>query len=160
MMLPMRACALICVLCGAGVVLAQQSAVPTNPPPPTLTAPVAVGPTNWTLRVIRAERLRTMLQHTNDFVLVDVSPRFFYQDFHIRGAMSVPEDELAQTVRDWPRQRRLVVYCLDKECESGRDAVHQLLLMGFADVILYEGGKREWHAKKYEAVGHGKLLDD
>jgi rhodanese-related sulfurtransferase len=140
----------------AGTVGAQQSASSTNPPAP----PLASAPTNWILRVIRAERLRTMLQKTNDFVLVDVSPRLYYQDFHIRGAMSVPEEELAQTVRDWPRPRRMVVYCLDKECESGRDAVRLLQTMGFADVLLYEGGKREWHARKFESVGRGKLLDD
>ena len=131
---------------------AQEFVVPTNRPP-------VAQATNLTLRVIRAELLHAMLQRTNDFVLVDVMPRLYYQDYHIKGAMSVPEAEIAATVRDWPRGRRIVVYCLDAECETGRDAAITLMSMGFSDVLLYEGGKREWRARKYEAMGKGKLLD-
>ena len=112
-----------------------------------------------TPRVISAEELRAMLSGTNDFVLVDVMPKLFFRDYHITGAMSIPEPELAATVRDWTRDRRIVVYCLDRECVTSRDAARTLLKMGFKDVLQYEGGKREWHAKKYEGTGKAKLLD-
>ncbi len=149
----MRAIFSILILLIAGMVAqAQESVVPTNPPP------VAMA-TNLTLRVIRAELLHAMLQRTNDFVLVDVMPRLFFQDYHIKGSMSVPEEEIAATMGDWPRGRRIVVYCLDAECETGHDAALALMTMGFTDVLLYEGGKREWRAKQYEAIGKGKLLD-
>ena len=151
---------------------AQESAPATNPPPvvmatneslPLVTAtnlpPSVATVTNPPLRIIRAELLRTMLQRTNDFVLIDVMPRLYYQDFHIKGAMSIPEEALAETVRDWPRRRRIVVYCLDVECDTSRDAARELMAMGFTDVLQYEGGKREWHAKKYESIGKGKLLE-
>lgn len=111
------------------------------------------------IRILTAEALREMLGGTNDFVLVDVMPKLFFRDYHITGAMSVPEPELAATVRDWPRGRRIVVYCLDRECESSRTAARTLTRMGFTDVLQYEGGKREWHAKKYEGTGRAKLLD-
>ncbi|MEI6210821.1 MAG: rhodanese-like domain-containing protein [bacterium] len=148
----MRVLILIFVLCVCG--LAAQAQDPVAP-----TAPPVASATNRILRVIRAELLHAMLQRTNDFVLVDVMPRLYYQDYHIKGSMSVPEEELAATVRDWPRGRRMVVYCLDAECESGRDAALTLMTMGFTDVLLYEGGKREWRARKYDAMGKGKLLD-
>ena len=152
---------------------AQESAPATNPPPvvaatnetlPMVTAtnlpsPSATVTNVLPLRIIRAELLRTMLQRTNDFVLIDVMPRLYYQDFHIKGAMSIPEEALAETVRDWPRRRRIVVYCLDVECDTSRDAARELMALGFTDVLQYEGGKREWRQKKYEAIGKGKLLD-
>ena len=109
--------------------------------------------------VVRIMRLHELLRLTNDFVLIDVMAPLYYQDFHIKGAMSIPEPELAETVRDWPRGRRIVVYCLDKECDTSRVAARALMLMGFRDVLQYEGGKREWRDKKFEAVGKGKLLD-
>jgi len=144
-------------------VQAQECAPGTNPPPSVATGtnntPSAATATNAPLRIIRAELLHAMLQRTNDFVLIDVMPRLYYQDFHIKGAMSIPEEEIAETVRDWPRRRRIVVYCLDVECESSRDAARTLMSMGFTDVLQYEGGKREWRRKKYEAIGKGKLLD-
>ena len=156
----MRAFLTILVLLVAGVAAqAQESAVTTNTPPATNAPPVAAAATNTPLRVIRAELLRSLLQGTDDFVLIDVMPRLYYQDFHIKGAMSIPEAELAETVRDWPRYRRLVVYCLDVDCDTSRDAARTLMNMGFTDVLQYEGGKREWRAKKYEAVGKGKLLE-
>lgn len=111
------------------------------------------------IRALTAEALREMLGGTNDFVLVDVMPALFFRDYHITGAMSVPEPELVTTVRDWPRGRRIVVYCLDRECESSRTAARTLMKMGFTDVLQYEGGKREWHAKQYEGTGRAKLLD-
>ncbi len=165
MMGPMRYGRVTILILLAGWGRAQQEALPTNspaavPPAAVLVAPAVSAPSNWVLRVIRAERLRTMLQRTNDFVLVDVSPRVYFRDYHIRGAISVPEEELAGTVRDWPRARRMVIYCLDQECGSGREVVRQLQLMGFADVLLYQGGKREWLARKYESVGPGKLMED
>lgn len=126
----------------------------TNPP-----AAAVVAATNAPVRVIPAEILHELLRLTNDFVLIDVMAPLYYQDFHIKGAMSIPEPELAETVRDWPRGRRIVVYCLDKECDTSRVAARALMLMGFRDVLQYEGGKREWRDKKYEAVGKGKLLD-
>ena len=144
----------------AGVVAqAQESAIATNMLSATNPPPPAVAATNAPLRVIRAELLRSLLQGTNDLVLVDVMPRLYYQDFHIKGAMSIPEPEIADTVRDWPRYRRIVVYCLDVDCDTSRDAARTLITMGFTDVLQYEGGKREWRAKKYESIGKGKLLD-
>ena len=146
----------------SGTLASASAPATTSAPLPAIAAtnlpPVAVV-TNPPLRFIRAELLRTMLQRTNDFVLIDVMPRIYYQDFHIRGAMSIPAEELAETVRDWPRGRRLVVYCLDKECDTSREAAYALMAMGFTDVLQYEGGKRDWRAKKYESMGKGKLLD-
>lgn len=134
---------------------AQEADLPvTNPPPAAIAAA-----TNAPIRVIPAEILHELLLRTNDFVLVDVMPALYYRDFHIKGAMSIPEEELAETVRDWPRSRRIVVYCLDRECDTSRMAARTLMAMGFKDVLQYEGGKREWRDRKYEAVGKGKLLD-
>jgi rhodanese-related sulfurtransferase len=139
--------------------LAQEPVGATNLPAAAAVATNAL-PTNLVLRVITAEVLRTMLQQTNDFVLIDVMPPLYYRDFHIKGAMSIPEKEIAATVASWPRYRRIVVYCLDQECETSRDVAVQLMKMGFLDVFQYGGGKREWRAKKYESMGPGKLLDD
>lgn len=142
----------ILLLSTASLAPAQETA--TNPPP------AAASASNAPLRVITAEVLRTMLQQTNDFVLVDVMPPLYYRDFHIKGAMSIPEAEIPATVENWPRHRRIVVYCLDKECDTSRDVAVKLIAMGFRDILQYEGGKREWRAKKYESIGPGKLLDD
>lgn len=143
---------LAAALSGACTVRAQSGL-------PAATEPAPAVATNAPIHVITAEQLRAMLKGTNDFVLVDVMPRLYFQDFHISGAMSIPEPEIAAAVRDWPRTRRIVVYCLDVECDSSRDAAHTLMAMGFTDVLQYEGGKREWRKKKYESLGRGRLLD-
>ena len=150
---------ILLLLSAADLAHAQESAPATNKPPAAVAPRPVVAATNAPIRVIAAETLRAMLQSTNDFVLVDVMPRLYFQDFHIKGAMSIPEETVAATVQNWPRSRRIVVYCLDRECESSRDVARTLMAMGFADVLQYEGGKREWRARKYEAIGKGRLLD-
>ena len=151
----MRTWAAIFSLVIFGLAARAQEAAPsaTNPPP------AVAATTNAPVRVIPAEILHELLRLTNDFVLIDVMSPLYYRDFHIKGAMSIPEPELAETVSNWPRGRRIVVYCLDKECDTSRIAARTLMLMGFRDVLQYEGGKREWRDKKFEAVGKGKLLD-
>ena len=157
---------LVCFVALTGTVMQAQdtvSVVRAEVPSDAVasnTVPTVAAVSNQPMRIIRADLLQKLLQRTNDFVLIDVMPLFYYQDFHIKGAMSIPEAELAETVENWPRNRRIVVYCLDTDCDTSRVAARKLMNMGFTDVLQYEGGKREWRALKYEGIGKGKLLDE
>lgn len=132
----------------AGAVLAQ------TPGP----AKLAGASTNAACPAITAEQLGALMRGTNDVLVVNVMTKLYFDDCHIAGSTNIPERQLAETVRDWPRDRRIVVYCKDAECETSRDAARTLARMGFTWLRIYEGGIKEWRARGFASVGPGNLL--
>lgn len=58
-----------------------------------------------------------------DVVLVDVRPAEEYEAGHIRGARSIPLDELEDRLAELPRDREVVAYCRGPFCAYAHEAV-------------------------------------
>src|SRR3990172_12322288 len=56
-------------------------------------------------------------------VVIDVRPPQEYDAGHIRGAMSIPLDELPQRIAEIPRDREVVAYCRGPYCLLSVEAV-------------------------------------
>lgn len=111
-------------------------------------------------KTLAAEELRALMKSTQAVVVVNVMAKEYHDDCHIVGSICIPENQVAETVNDWPRNRRIVVYCRDRECDSSRAAARVLVSLGFTQVMAYEGGIVEWRAKRFETEGPGTLLPD
>jgi len=73
---------------------------------------------DWFQRKLRAEKEKNTVLHWvndepggGDFLLLDVRSRGGFRKAHIRGALCVPLEELADLVGKLPRDRELVTYC-------------------------------------------------
>ena len=73
---------------------------------------------DWFQRKLRAEKEKNTVIHWvkdepggGDFLLLDVRSRGGFRKAHIRGALCVPLEELADLVGKLPRDRELVTYC-------------------------------------------------
>jgi rhodanese-related sulfurtransferase len=51
--------------------------------------------------------------------------------------------ELAPTVLP-DKGAEIVVYCASKTCQNSRIAANRLAQLGYTNVSVYPGGKREW----------------
>ncbi len=80
-----------------------------------------------------------------DTLVIDVRPREEYASGHIRGALSVPLEELARRVRGLPKTRLIVAYCRGPYCVLAPQAVALLSARGFRARRL-EDGLPEWRA--------------
>ena len=76
-------------------------------------------------------------------VLLDVRPALEYQHGHLRGALSIPIDELPRRLEELPRDRPIVAYCRGEYCLFAEEAVALLRQRGFRATRL-EGGWPEW----------------
>ncbi|MEW6583607.1 MAG: rhodanese-like domain-containing protein, partial [Actinomycetota bacterium] len=78
-----------------------------------------------------------------DVLVVDVRPRVEYDAGHIRGARSVPIDELERRLDELPAGVDIVAYCRGPYCVYAHQAVRRLTAAGRAARRL-DTGWPEW----------------
>ena len=78
-----------------------------------------------------------------DIVLVDVRPAEEFEAGHIRGARSIPLEELEDRLAELPADREVVAYCRGPFCAYAHDAVRRLRAAGRPARRL-EDGWPEW----------------
>jgi rhodanese-related sulfurtransferase len=94
------------------------------------------------LDVVTRDELRRRLRD-GDVVVLDVRPEVEFAAGHIRGAVSVPVDQLARRLRGVPKDHDVVAYCRGAYCVFADDAVRTLNRRGYRAARL-EDGYPEW----------------
>jgi rhodanese-related sulfurtransferase len=78
--------------------------------------------------------------------LLEALPEKYYLDGHLPGAKHFPHTlvkELAPRVlRD--KDQEIVVYCASDTCQNSHIAARALTALGYTNVAVYGGGKKEW----------------
>lgn len=96
---------------------------------------------------------RTELEAMNetqkdDFVLVNVLPRDAFKKAHIRTSINIPheDDSFEAQVEKVAggKDRKVVVYCANFDCDASSKAARKLDDAGFERVYDYEGGTKDW----------------
>ncbi len=93
--------------------------------------------------IAREELLRRIARR--DAVVIDVRPEDEYRSGHIRGAISIPLDDLARRLRELPKTKLIVAYCRGPYCVLAPQALALLRARGFRARRL-EDGLPEWRA--------------
>src|SRR5438445_5279305 len=78
-----------------------------------------------------------------DVVLVDVRPAEEFEAGHIKGARSIPLEELEDRLAELPADREVVAYCRGPFCAYAHEAVRRLQAAGRPARRLQEGWP-EW----------------
>jgi rhodanese-related sulfurtransferase/DNA-binding transcriptional ArsR family regulator len=91
---------------------------------------------------VTRDQLRRLAKTANVTVL-DVRPAEEYVAGHIRGALSIPLDELADRLAELPDDGHIVAYCRGAYCVLAHDAVRLLRAHG-RDAVRLADGMLEW----------------
>ncbi|MDT8410339.1 MAG: rhodanese-like domain-containing protein [Wenzhouxiangellaceae bacterium] len=108
------------------------------------------------MKKISREELKKMneLEH-EDFVLINVLSREAFNEKHIRTSINIPvenEDFVEQVEAvAGGKQRKIVVYCANFDCDASPKAAKALEQAGFEQVYDYAGGTEDWFASKQAA---------
>jgi len=92
---------------------------------------------------IKKEELKKMLDEKQDFLLFDVRPHAGFLEKHIKGAKSLPADDVESEADKLDKSKLIVVYCGGYTCPLSGYVAEKLSSMGF-NVKAYEGGITEW----------------
>lgn len=96
---------------------------------------------------ISREEILEMIEHDEDFELVEVLSRGDYAEGHLPTAMSIPlgpnfEDRLRARLPD--QNTEVIFYCRDEKCAASGKAAERAERLGYGNVYHYGGGKSDW----------------
>jgi rhodanese-related sulfurtransferase len=93
-----------------------------------------------------------ILFDTGGGLFVDARHAFDYRRGHIRSAINIPVSDFDlhnQNVSSLPKNRVIVVYCDESECNSSIELAAKLYEDGYGGVRIFFGGWQEWTANKF-----------
>lgn len=97
------------------------------------------------VRAIGIDHLRRMMEGGERFTLLDVRSRSDYDREHIKGARSMPLDDIeSRAPATLKPDEDIIVYCDSFVCSASISAAKLLARMGYKKVRDYKGGLREW----------------
>ena len=97
------------------------------------------------VKEITRKELKAKIDRRDAFYLVEALARWHYEMSHLPRAINLPYefvDEAEKVLTD--RRARIVVYCMNEECEASREEARELEEMGYRHILHYAGGKQGW----------------
>jgi rhodanese-related sulfurtransferase len=95
---------------------------------------------------ITREQLSSLIASGNAPLLFEALPVKYFDESHLPGARNMPHDEVAVLAPRLAPDRAapIVVYCASATCQNSHIAAGRLKQLGYKDVRVYGGGKKDW----------------
>ena len=106
------------------------------------------------MKTLQAKDLKQMLDRGDNLVLLNVLSEDAFEKEHVPGSLNAPSDreqfvaEVEKQVGD--KDRHIVVYCSDQQCDASPTAARKLEEAGFKKVTHFAGGMAEWKAAGFK----------
>jgi rhodanese-related sulfurtransferase len=96
-------------------------------------------------KTINREELLKLMNSGKPFKLIDVLSCEHFRQEHIKGAISLPLDEIEKKAHKiLNKEDTAVVYCASLECTASTRAAEKLVSLGFKNVMDYKGGLKDY----------------
>ena len=79
------------------------------------------------------------------FILLDALSAEHYESSHLPGAINLPYEFVDEAERLLPNKgAKIIVYCMNIDCEASTEEARELAKMGYQNVLHYAEGKQDW----------------
>jgi rhodanese-related sulfurtransferase len=103
---------------------------------------------------ISRQQMVDLMKYPGEFTLVDVRDSESYEQEHIKGAISIPLDEIeARADQVLRKEDLIVVYCASFNCMASTKAAEKLITLGFVNVADYKGGMLDYKSVPFALEG-------
>lgn len=105
--------------------------------------------------VLSTEQLKAMIDtNAKSFLLIDARTKEEYQEAHIPGAISIPENKFADSTALLPgdKKAQLVFYCNGVKCGKSKKAAKKTADLGYTNILVYDEGFPVWEEKGLKIV--------
>ncbi len=102
--------------------------------------------------------LQKMNRNDSNFIIVDTRNKASYDLGHIKGAISLPFEEISIRYKELPENKEIVVYCWTQECMLGPVSAALLTKLGVENVKEFRIGWCEWAERGYPIEGKRYIL--
>jgi rhodanese-related sulfurtransferase len=100
------------------------------------------------MKTIEANELKALLDRNEDVLLVNTLKAELFEKTRIPGAVNIPledEDFVARVEEQaGGKDKPIVVYCANQQCNSSEKAAEKLENTGFTAVTDFAGGFKAW----------------
>ncbi len=103
------------------------------------------------IKTINAEELKKKIENNPELIIINILSRadYDYEDCHIKNSINISFEILEEKVKSWQKNKEIVVYCSDYDCNLSENIFEFLAKKGFKNVWGYDEGMSEWHKKCY-----------
>ncbi len=85
---------------------------------------------------------------------LDAHDAYYFAELHIPKAVNLPLSRVSKIkdtgILGFPRDRRIVVYCANKQCSLALKLAKHLQSLGFTKVMVFLEGFQGWYEAGYE----------
>ncbi|OGQ59611.1 MAG: hypothetical protein A3J24_06640 [Deltaproteobacteria bacterium RIFCSPLOWO2_02_FULL_53_8] len=97
--------------------------------------------------IISRDQLKTLLNRSEELVLVNSLSTEEFEHEHIPGSINIPADEIERLASSLLKEDDLiVVYSSSPRCMISAVAADKLTTIGYENVLRFSGGITEWEA--------------
>ncbi len=99
---------------------------------------------------ITADELKAKMDRGESFHLVETLLPEEFEKWHLPGAINIHFNRITKQARErLDKNRDVVLYCHDEECNASPIAAKKLEGMGYTRIYEFSGGKRAWKEAGY-----------
>jgi rhodanese-related sulfurtransferase len=103
---------------------------------------------------IDTPELKSLMEREEDFLLVNTLPSESFESTKLPRAINIPQkqDDFIERTEDAAgnKDKKVVVYCANVDCNSSTEAAKKLDGTGFTNVYDYRGGAKAWRENVVE----------
>jgi rhodanese-related sulfurtransferase len=98
------------------------------------------------VQVITCQELQARLAAAKPPIVLEALPEKYYRQGHLPGALHMPHDQVDSLAPGMlpDKSAQIVVYCANAQCQNSHIAAHRLSVLGYTNVSVYAGGKKDW----------------